>query len=98
MSRKDEVGEGSHIYGFPNRVGQDRHIQNIIEHANSLFPDRNISLPLFTPSANVAEDEGVPSRFNQNDQIDEGHDLDNFGAYSHQRLSMAVGLTVQIFM
>ncbi|KAI1848843.1 hypothetical protein JX266_005271 [Neoarthrinium moseri] len=45
MPAESNHGDGSHIYGFPNTSGQDRHIQNIISHTDALFPDRTLDLP-----------------------------------------------------
>ncbi|KAH9993007.1 hypothetical protein F4779DRAFT_637386 [Xylariaceae sp. FL0662B] len=57
-----DSGDSSHTYGFPNRVGQDRHIQNIIDHTNNdLFPRRNIEFPLLTPSRGVMDQGQLPN-------------------------------------
>ncbi|RYO98313.1 hypothetical protein DL766_006632 [Monosporascus sp. MC13-8B] len=67
-----------HIYGFPNRVGQDRHIQNIINHTANLFPARDYQRPRFLPfeDLNIQGDE-ILNPFDV-DQVD-GRDLDDFG-------------------
>ncbi|KAI1763874.1 P-loop containing nucleoside triphosphate hydrolase protein [Hypoxylon sp. FL1150] len=46
----------SHIYGFPNRIGRDRHAQNIIDHTNTLLPDFNHRLPRFNSEYGVLAD------------------------------------------
>ncbi|KAK9780067.1 hypothetical protein SCAR479_03191 [Seiridium cardinale] len=49
MSGETNNSEGSHLYGFANRAGQDRHTQNIINHTSDLFPGHDFGssyLPL----------------------------------------------------
>ncbi|RYP62479.1 hypothetical protein DL771_009723 [Monosporascus sp. 5C6A] len=70
--------ENSHIYGFPNRVGQDRHIQNIINHTSNLSHTRDYQRPRFLP----LEDLDVQGREILDplgeDAVDDRH-LDDFG-------------------
>ncbi|KAI1387190.1 P-loop containing nucleoside triphosphate hydrolase protein [Hypoxylon trugodes] len=49
MSSDAEPGEDHHMYQFQNRMGQDRHLQNIIDHTNTLFPDRRYQLSQLNP-------------------------------------------------
>ncbi|KAI1211201.1 P-loop containing nucleoside triphosphate hydrolase protein [Annulohypoxylon truncatum] len=56
MSGGPEPDEDSHIYGFPNRVRRDRHIRNIIDHTNTLFPDHSYQFLRFNPSSRADED------------------------------------------
>ncbi|OTA94187.1 hypothetical protein M434DRAFT_384303 [Hypoxylon sp. CO27-5] len=55
MSGSTGSDEGSHRYGFPSRIGHDRHIQNIINHTNTLFSDHNRPFPRFNSSGDVPE-------------------------------------------
>ncbi|KAI1772219.1 P-loop containing nucleoside triphosphate hydrolase protein [Hypoxylon cercidicola] len=66
-------GDG-HIYGFPNRIGRDRHTQNIIDHTNALFPDVSHRLPRLNNEYGVY---GMLSS-QLDSQGGNGQDLDDF--------------------
>ncbi|KAI1473119.1 P-loop containing nucleoside triphosphate hydrolase protein [Daldinia caldariorum] len=69
MSSEAESGEGSHIYRHMYRPAHDAHIQNIINHTNTLFPDYGYQFPQFQPLHNANEYEERP---------EEDQDLDEF--------------------
>ncbi|XXG96179.1 ATP-dependent DNA helicase MER3 [Hypoxylon texense] len=73
----------SHIYGFPNRIGRDRHTQNIIDHTNTLFPDFSRRLPRFNTEYGVLSSQ-LDSQGGDDDQ-----DLDDFGSplVTHKKAS-----------
>ncbi|KAL7621826.1 ATP-dependent DNA helicase MER3 [Parahypoxylon ruwenzoriense] len=75
MSDRSEPNRGSQTYGFPSRGGQDRHIQNIIDHTSSLFPGSGYQLPRIDPSASHYGSGGSMNRFD-NEQDEQG--LDDF--------------------
>lgn len=62
----------SHIYGFPNRIGRDRHTQNIIDHTSALFPDFNRRLPRVDSEYGLLTDQ-------LDSQGGDDRDLDDFG-------------------
>ncbi|KAI1077275.1 hypothetical protein F5B20DRAFT_593082 [Whalleya microplaca] len=71
-----ESDDSNHFYGFSNRAGQDRHIQNIIDHANNdLFPPRNIDFSLLTPSDGTEQGE-LPNPLIGGTEVE--HYLDDF--------------------
>ncbi|RYP90480.1 hypothetical protein DL770_003391 [Monosporascus sp. CRB-9-2] len=70
--------ENSHIYGFPNRVGQDRHIQNIINHTTNLFHTRDYQRPRFLPLDNLNVQGGEILNPLDEDRVDD-LPLDDFG-------------------
>ncbi|KAI2470237.1 P-loop containing nucleoside triphosphate hydrolase protein [Annulohypoxylon bovei var. microspora] len=76
MSGDIEPGEDSHIYGFPNRTQRDRHIQNIIDHTNTLFPDPSYRFPRFNPSGRASEDSVFVGQLRNERDDNEG--LDDF--------------------
>ncbi|KAI1141226.1 P-loop containing nucleoside triphosphate hydrolase protein [Hypoxylon sp. FL0543] len=67
---------GSRIYGFPNSIGHDRHIQNIIDHTHALFSDNTRAFPRFYSSLDVTGD-GVLQNQSGTEQEDDP-DLDEF--------------------
>ncbi|KAI1410673.1 P-loop containing nucleoside triphosphate hydrolase protein [Hypoxylon sp. FL1857] len=76
MSGSVGPDEGGRTYSFSNRIGHDRHIQNIIDHTNTLFSDLSRPFPRFNPSSDVAEN-GVLT--NQSGiEHDDDQDLDDF--------------------
>ncbi|KAI1419855.1 hypothetical protein F5Y12DRAFT_720253 [Xylaria sp. FL1777] len=74
----------SHTYGLyehPRGGGHDRHIQRIIDHTSSLFPDTQYPLPqTFTLANNHSSRESLPEEAGQimNDGV-EYSGLDDFG-------------------
>ncbi|KAI1452246.1 P-loop containing nucleoside triphosphate hydrolase protein [Annulohypoxylon moriforme] len=76
MPGDTELDEEDHIYGFPNRIRRDRHIQNIIDHTNTLFPDRGYQIPGHISSSRAA---GNGMFMNQSSsQIENDEELDEF--------------------
>lgn len=71
----------SHIYGFPRTVGQDRHIQNIIEHAANLFPQSDNQVPRFHPDLGFSRGGDQHEFLNPPNENHDDRDLDNFGAF-----------------
>ncbi|KAI0595214.1 hypothetical protein F4775DRAFT_605356 [Biscogniauxia sp. FL1348] len=62
MSRQPEPGgEGGHVYGFPNRAGRDRYLQNIIDHTSNTFPHQPYELPRLKLSSDADADDREPS-------------------------------------
>ncbi|KAI0973513.1 hypothetical protein F4678DRAFT_471254 [Xylaria arbuscula] len=50
-------------YRPPGGADHDQHIQRIIDHTSSLFPDAQYSLPqIFTPVRNYRDEESIPNR------------------------------------
>jgi hypothetical protein len=74
MSNSDGGGNDC-IYGFPNQSNKDRHIQNIIDHAQTLFTEPSFTNPRFN-STHVTETTGDAHYLNPvgDDQL-----LDDFG-------------------
>lgn len=73
-------GKNSRVYGFPNRSGQDRYTQNIIDHASNLFPVPDHQFPRFVASAGDdlnAEEREISRLYHENQDVD-SH-LDDFG-------------------
>lgn len=69
MSNGAEPGKGSHNYRLPYTSAHDRHIQNIIDHTTTLFPDYDYQFSRFQ----------LPSSTNESDIEPEGdQDLDDF--------------------
>ncbi|CAJ2505682.1 Uu.00g130760.m01.CDS01 [Anthostomella pinea] len=86
MSREWEHGENSHIYGFPNRVGHDRHLQSIIDHTNSLFPDHTYRLPQLNLSNNPVQ-ESLPNPLT--DHPDDGSEEANLDDFDRELLGQS---------
>ncbi|KAI1503495.1 hypothetical protein F5X99DRAFT_425670 [Biscogniauxia marginata] len=76
MSRESEpeLGEGNRIYGFPNRTGQDRYIQNIIDHTSNTFPDRAYERPCLKLSTDVVDEDRLFNPPNNYGNVDPGLD------------------------
>lgn len=75
MSNGAEPGKGSHNYRLPYTSAHDRHIQNIIDHTTTLFPDYDYQFSRFQ----------LPSSTNESDIEPEGdQDLDDFGKLAGQ--------------
>ncbi|KAI0887763.1 P-loop containing nucleoside triphosphate hydrolase protein [Annulohypoxylon maeteangense] len=75
MSGDTEPDGDGYVYGFQNRIRHDRHIQNIIDHTNTLFPGRNYQFPRFDSSSR-ANEEGMFVNQLRSDREDE--ELDEF--------------------
>ncbi|KAI0120824.1 P-loop containing nucleoside triphosphate hydrolase protein [Hypoxylon sp. NC0597] len=76
MSGSTGSDEGSHRYGFSSRIGHDRHIQNIIDHTNTLFSDHNRPFPRFNPSGDAPENVMFTNPLGTEQEDDQ--DLDDF--------------------
>ncbi|KAI1799034.1 P-loop containing nucleoside triphosphate hydrolase protein [Daldinia bambusicola] len=70
MSSEADSGEGSHIHRHMSRPTHDAHIQNIINHTNTLFPDYTYQFPQFQPLGNANEDEERPEEDQELDEFD----------------------------
>lgn len=80
MSRGPGSSSHGHIYGLPTSSDHDRHIQRIIDHTNSLFPEPQYSLPqLMTPSSIPSNEESYDDRPGQTTGSIQYGDLDDFG-------------------
>lgn len=70
-----EESKNNHIYGFPNRAGQNRYTQSIIEHTSNLFPNIDCQLSrLLAPSDLTVGSDEVLNPLNEQDS-----QLDDFG-------------------
>lgn len=74
----EDNSKHGHAYDFPNTIGQDRHIQNIIEHATNLFPQLDYSFHRFG-SAHGSNREGDGGLSPSDDNPDDDRGLDSFG-------------------
>ncbi|KAI1100078.1 P-loop containing nucleoside triphosphate hydrolase protein [Jackrogersella minutella] len=71
-----ESGDDTRPYGFPNRLGRDRHIQNIIDHTNTLIPDRTYQFSHFSPAGRGNENGMFMGQLNSGQENDK--ELDDF--------------------
>ncbi|KAI3321340.1 P-loop containing nucleoside triphosphate hydrolase protein [Xylariaceae sp. AK1471] len=80
MSRESGSSSRRHIYGHPSGEDHDRHIQNIIDHTSSLFPDTQYQLPqLCTPSTtDWNQDSHIDALGHINKEANEYGALDDF--------------------
>ncbi|KAI8635519.1 P-loop containing nucleoside triphosphate hydrolase protein [Xylariaceae sp. FL1651] len=79
MSQESQSDSYGRMYGPPRIGGHDRHIQSIIDHTSSLFPDPQYRLPQFTPSTNRLNGQGLTSALSGNTPAaDEYAGLDDF--------------------
>ncbi|KAI1092080.1 P-loop containing nucleoside triphosphate hydrolase protein [Rostrohypoxylon terebratum] len=76
MSGDTDLDEDGHTYGFPSRSRRDRHIQNIIDHTNTLFPGPSYQYSRFNSSRRTNED-GTFTRQLRSEREDDG-ELDEF--------------------
>jgi hypothetical protein len=81
MSREPESSGWHHTYGPPSGRDHDRHIQSIIDHASSLFPEAQDQLPqIFAPLTDDWATDVNSRRKAQNPQEEDGYvGLDDFG-------------------
>ncbi|KAI0112603.1 P-loop containing nucleoside triphosphate hydrolase protein [Nemania sp. FL0031] len=79
MSRGSQSGGRGHIYGPPGGSDYDTHIERIIGHTNSLFPESQHQLPqIFTPSTSQWNEGGSSGGQGQADNLALYEDLDDF--------------------
>ncbi|KAH9907224.1 P-loop containing nucleoside triphosphate hydrolase protein [Xylariomycetidae sp. FL2044] len=72
--------ERNDLYGFSTRGGQadqDRHIQNIFDHANNIYPEHAVRTPLFPPSTQAISPQYLGNPQSVNHDEDSQH-LDEF--------------------
>lgn len=82
MSGDTDPDEDGHTYGFPSRIRRDRHMQNIIDHTNTLFPSPSYPYPRFSPSDRTSGDGTFMSRLRGEGMDD--RELDEFGEFALQ--------------
>lgn len=81
MSSEPSGHGNGHIYGSRNLLGQDRHIQSIISHANDLFPDRDFGLAVNgEASGSQRIFDPVGHRHLEDDELDDFGEPRNYSA------------------